>query len=89
MRREGGQRRLAQPPRTEGEAGEGLRQQPHREVRQVLGPLAERREGHRKNIEAIEQVLAEPTLPHTGRQIGMGGADDPRGEGPLRRGADG
>ena len=50
--------------------------------------MAERRDDHGKDVQAIEQILPERTLPHTGREIGMRGADDPRSEGALRRGAD-
>ena len=44
--------------------------------RDVLAPLAQRRQPHRDDVDAVEQVLAERALGHHLRQVPVGRGDD-------------
>ena len=55
-----------------GEAREEMAHQ----VRDVLRPLAQRRHRDRKDVQAVEQVLAETALLHVVDQVAVGGRDD-------------
>ena len=54
--------------------------EPHQEVphqfRDVLGALAQGRHRDRKDVQAIEQVLAEAAVGHVGDQVAVGRRDD-------------
>ena len=45
--------------------------------RQVLAPLAERRERDGHHVDAVVEVLAEATVAHQGLQIAMGRGEEP------------
>ena len=55
-------------------AGEPVRQV-LREQRDVLAPLAQRRERDGKDIQPVVEIVAESTLPDFFRQIAIGGRD--------------
>ena len=45
--------------------------------RDVLGPLAQRRQLHRHDVEAVEEVLAKRSLLHHPGEVRVGGGNDP------------
>jgi hypothetical protein len=45
--------------------------------RDFLAPLAQRRQMEPDDVQAVEEVFAEPALGHQRVQIGVGGGDDP------------
>ena len=47
------------------------------ERRQILAPLAQRRQLDRDHVDAVVEVLAEPPLPHEGLQIPVGRREEP------------
>ena len=55
--------------------GEANEEVPH-QIRDVFGPLAQRRHRDREDVEAIEQVLAEAAGLHVRDQIAVGRRDD-------------
>ena len=59
-----------------------------RQQRDVLRPLAERRELDREDAEAVVQVLAERLLADGLEQVAIGGGDDPDVDLHRRRAAD-
>ena len=54
-----------------------LREEVLGEQRDVLAPLAQRRQHDRDDVEAVVQVLAEPALGDGLGQVLVGGGDDP------------
>ena len=46
------------------------------EQRDVVAPLAQRRDVQRHHAQAVEQVLAEAALAHGGVEVAVGGRDD-------------
>ena len=71
------------PQRLGVEPGEGAPQDPGvllqeggRQERDVLAPLAQRRQRHREDVEPVEEVLAEPPGRHLGLEVAVGGGDD-------------
>jgi hypothetical protein len=46
------------------------------EERQVLGPLAERRDSQHDTPEPVEEVLSEPLLAHPATQVAVSGGED-------------
>ena len=55
--------------------GEAREEMPH-QIRDVLGPLAQRRHRDREHVQAVEQVLAEAAALHVGDQVAVGRRDD-------------
>ena len=46
------------------------------ERRDLLAPLAQRRQPQPDDVEAVEEVFAEAPLGHEGFEVGVGGGDD-------------
>ena len=51
-------------------------QQVFDQFRDVLAPLAQRRQRHGDDIEAIEKILAETAVGHSRLEIGIGRGDE-------------
>ncbi len=47
-----------------------------RERRNVLAAVAQRRQHHLDDVEAIEEILAEAALADAGREVSIGRGDD-------------
>jgi len=54
-----------------------------RQQRNVVRPLAQRRQPHRNHVDPVEQVLAKPSGPDLRRQVPVGGRDDARARHPA------
>src|SRR5512132_4584723 len=54
----------------------GIAAEEDHEVGNVLLPFGQRRDADRQDLEAIEQILAEPPLRDGTLQIGVAGGDD-------------
>ena len=58
------------------ELGRRLREEVPGERHDVLGPLPEGRHPHPDHVEPVEEVLAEPPVPHPLPEVLVGGRDD-------------
>jgi len=78
------ERRFRQRLRINGELARALLQEVTRERRDVLGPLAQRRQAQANDVEPVQQVLAEESLAHALVEVLVRRRDDAYGR-TLRR----
>jgi hypothetical protein len=66
------------PAHAAGATGRSPFQKVRRQRRNILTPLAQRRQFERDHIQAVIQILAKRAAPDLGRQIAVGGCEEPQ-----------
>ena len=79
---------IASGVRTRRRRAGDVRQEMLREERNVHGPIAQRRQRHRDDVQAIQQIVAEPAVAHRRLEVAVARRHEPHRDVDLLRAAD-